>query len=379
MNIGIICYASMGGSGIVATELGKALADRGHEVHIISTDQPFRLGAYHPGLVFHQVNTPSYPLFREPQYIISLANTVVQVARDQGLDIIHAHYAVPHATAAVLARQVLEASGTKRIPKVITTLHGTDITVVGADPSFSEIVAFSIDQSDGVTAVSESLRASTCRQLSVRSPIEVIPNFLDCAAWRRIEVPDLRQRFAGKDGSTRIVMHLSNFRPVKRVDSVVETFARIAARVPAVLLLAGDGPEVPTARRLARQLGVGARVQTLGAQENVVPLMSIADLFLLPSEQESFGLAAVEAMACEAPVVASNVGGLPEVMTHGLTGFMYPVGDVDAMAESGIALLTDAALHRRISDAAVRSVRERFCVDRIVPMYEAYYQRVVGG
>ncbi len=379
MNIGIICYASMGGSGIVATELGKALADRGHEVHVISTDQPFRLGAFHPGLVFHQVNTPSYPLFREPQYVISLSNTVVQVAREQGLDIVHAHYAVPHATAAVLARQVLQASGARRVPRVVTTLHGTDITVVGADPSFSDIVAFSIDQSDGVTAVSESLRASTCRELSVRHPIEVIPNFLDCAVWRRIAMPDLRRRFTGGDDSTRVVMHLSNFRPVKRIDSVVEVFARISARLPSVLLLAGDGPEVQTARRLARQLGVSDQVHMLGVQENVVPLLSIADLFLLPSDQESFGLAALEAMACEVPVVASNAGGLPEVITHGVTGFLHPVGDVDAMAESAIAVLTDAALCQRIVSAAVRMVRERFCVDRIVPMYEAHYQRVLDG
>jgi N-acetyl-alpha-D-glucosaminyl L-malate synthase BshA len=376
MNVGIVCYASMGGSGIVATELGKALADRGHEVHVISADQPFRLGAFHPGLVFHQVNTPSYPLFREPQYVLSLSNTVVQVAREQGLDIVHAHYAVPHAIAAVLARQVLAAAGTGRPPRVVTTLHGTDITVVGADPSYSEIVAFSIDQSDGVTAVSESLRAATCRELSVRRPIDVIPNFLDCKTYRRSAVPDLRRRYAGADGSTRIVMHMSNFRPVKRIDSVVEIFARITAAVPSVLLLAGDGPELATARRLARQLGVAPLVHCLGAQENVLPLLSIADLFLLPSEQESFGLAALEAMACEVPVVASNAGGLPEVIEHGVTGFLHPVGDVDAMTASAVELLRDPDLHARISGAAVRRVRELFCVDRIVPMYEAHYARV---
>jgi L-malate glycosyltransferase len=376
MNIGIICYASMGGSGIVATELGKALADRGHDVHVISADQPFRLGAFHPGLVFHQVNTPSYPLFREPQYLLSLANTAVQVARDRGLDIIHAHYAVPHATAAVLARQVLASSDERPAPRVVTTLHGTDITVVGADPSYSEIVAFSIDQSDGVTAVSRSLRAATCAELSLHRPIEVIPNFLDCGTYRRDDVPDLRRRYA--DESTRIVMHMSNFRPVKRIDSVVEVFARIASVLPAVLLLAGDGPELSTARRLARQLGIAERVHCLGTQENVLPLLSIADLFLLPSEQESFGLAALEAMACEVPVVASNAGGLPEVIEHDVTGFLHPVGDVDAMAASGIALLRDPGLHARITEAAVLRVRERFCAERIVPMYEAHYQRVLG-
>ena len=375
MNVGIICYASMGGSGIVATELAKALADRGHQVHVISADQPFRLNTFHPGLVFHQVHTPSYPLFREPQYVIGLANTVVQVAREQGLDIVHAHYAVPHATAAVLARQVLTASG-GRGPRVVTTLHGTDITVVGADPSYSEIVAFSIDQSDGVTAVSESLRGATCRELAVHRRIDVIPNFLDCHTYHRIAVPDLRRRYA--DEGTSVVMHLSNFRPVKRIDSVVEVFAQIARRVPAVLLLAGDGPEVATARRVARQLDVAAKVHLLGAQENVLPLLSIADLFLLPSEQESFGLAALEAMACEVPVVASNAGGLPEVIQHGVTGFLHPVGDVEAMAGSGVALLSDAALHARIADAAVRHVRERFCVERIVPMYEAHYREVLA-
>ena len=379
MNIGIICYASMGGSGIVATELGKALADRGHHVHLVSTDPPFRLGGFHPRLVFHQVNTPSYPLFREPQYVLSLTNTVVRVAREQGLDIVHAHYAVPHATAAVLARQVLEASNEGRAPKVVTTLHGTDITVVGADPSYSEIVAFSIDQSDGVTAVSNSLRDATCRELSVHRQIDVIPNFLDCATWRRIDVDNLRARYAGSDGSTRIVMHLSNLRPVKRVDLVVDVFARILDRVSAVLLLAGDGPDAGLAHRLARQLGIADRVHLLGAQENVVPLLSIADLFLLPSEQESFGLAALEAMACGVPVVASNAGGLPEVIEHGVSGLLHPVGDVDAMAASGVALLSDPALHQRIADEAARTVRDRFCAQRVVPMYEAHYERALGA
>jgi N-acetyl-alpha-D-glucosaminyl L-malate synthase BshA len=377
MNVGIICYASMGGSGIVATELGQALADRGHDVHVISADQPFRLGTFHPGLVFHQVNTPSYPLFREPQYVLSLTNTVVQVAREQGLDIIHAHYAVPHAVAAMLARQVLAASGRAAAPRVVTTLHGTDITVVGADSSYSEIVAYSIDQSDGVTAVSESLRAATYRELPVRRPIDVIPNFLDCQIYHRIDAGDLRRRYAGGD-AVRVVMHMSNFRPVKRIDTVVRVFARIGASMPAVLLLAGDGPELATARRLARELGVAERVHFLGAQENVMPLLSMADLFLLPSEQESFGLAALEAMACEVPVVASNAGGLPELIDHGTTGFLHPVGAVEAMAESGMALLADSALHDRIAAAALRRVRQRFCAEKIVPMYEAHYRRVLA-
>ncbi len=377
MNIGIICYASVGGSGIVATELAKALADRGHQVHLVSTDPPFRLGDYQAGLVFHQVNTPSYPLFREPQYVLSLANKVVQVAREVRLEVVHAHYAIPHATAALLARQVLEASG-HAVPRVVTTLHGTDITLVGSDPSFSEIVAYSIETSNGVTAVSQSLREATRRELNVRRDIEVIPNCLDCGIYRRREVPGLRKRFAADD-ATRLVIHISNFRPVKRIDAVMEVFARISRAVPARLLLVGDGPELGTAYRLSRELDIAPLVETLGAQEDVIPLLSVADLFLLPSAQESFGLAALEAMACEVPVVASNVGGLPEVISHGVSGFLRDPGDLDGMAGDAIALLTDPVLHRTIADAARARVRDEFCVDRVVPMYERYYERVLAG
>ncbi len=377
MNIGIICYASVGGSGIVATELAKALADRGHQVHLVSTDPPFRLGDYQAGLVFHQVNTPSYPLFREPQYVLSLANKVVQVAREFRLEVVHAHYAIPHATAALLARQVLEASG-HAVPRVVTTLHGTDITLVGSDPSFSEIVAYSIETSNGVTAVSQSLREATRRELNVRRDIEVIPNCLDCGIYRRREVPGLRKRFAADD-ATRLVIHISNFRPVKRIDAVMEVFARISRAVPARLLLVGDGPELGTAYRLSRELGIAPLVETLGAQEDVIPLLSAADLFLLPSAQESFGLAALEAMACDVPVVASNVGGLPEVISHGVSGFLRDPGDLDGMAGDAIALLTDPVLHRTIADAARARVRDEFCVDRVVPMYERYYERVLAG
>ena len=271
MNIGIICYASVGGSGIVATELAKALADRGHQVHLVSTDPPFRLGDYQAGLVFHQVNTPSYPLFREPQYVLSLANKVVQVAREFRLEVVHAHYAIPHATVALLARQVLNASG-HAVPRVVTTLHGTDITLVGSDPSFSEIVAYSIETSNGVTAVSQSLREATRRELNVRREIEVIPNCLDCGIYRRREVPGLRKRFAADD-ATRLVIHISNFRPVKRIDAVMEVFARISRAVPALLLLVGDGPELGTAYRLSRELDIAPLVETLGAQEDVIPLL----------------------------------------------------------------------------------------------------------
>jgi N-acetyl-alpha-D-glucosaminyl L-malate synthase BshA len=375
LNIGIVCYASVGGSGIVATELGKALALRGHQVHFISTETPFRLGEFQEGLSFHQVLTPTYPLFREPQYLLSLSNRIVQVAREFELDIIHAHYAVPHATAAFLSRQVLASGGAS--PKVVTTLHGTDITLVGNDSSYSQIVAFSIQQSDGVTAVSASLRDATYETLGITRDIQVIPNFLDCAMHRRRPRADLRKRLTGGDDATKIVVHVSNFRPVKRVDAVIDIFDRIRQKVPARLLLVGDGPDLSLAYRKARELGITALVHGVGAQEEVVPLLSVSDVFLLPSSQESFGLAALEAMACEVPVVASRVGGLPEVIEHGLSGFLHEPEAIDEMAASALAILTDDALHDRIGAAACRRVRQEFCVERVVPMYEACYRAVM--
>ena len=374
MNIGIVCYASVGGSGIVATELGKALARRGHQVHFISTEMPFRFGEFQAGLAFHQVVTPTYPLFREPQYLLSLSNKIVQVARESRLDIIHAHYAVPHATAAFLSRQVLASRGAA--PRVVTTLHGTDITLVGNDPSYSQIVAFSIEQSDRVTAVSESLRAATCAELGVTRDIAVIPNFLDCAIHRRLSVPDLRRRFAGDDPDTKIVTHVSNFRPVKRVDAVLSVFDRIRRTMPARLLLVGDGPELGTAYRIARERGISQLIHSVGAQEEIVPLLSVSDLFLLPSSQESFGLAALEAMACEVPVVASRVGGLPEVIEDGVSGVLHPPDALDEMAASAIVLLTDPTRHRSMAKAACHRVRQQFCAERVVPMYEACYREL---
>ena len=392
MNVGIVCYPTVGGSGIVATELAKALAQRGHEVRLISTEMPFRVPDFQVGLVFHAVQTPGYPLFREPQHLLSLANKIVQVSRDHRLDVIHAHYAIPHAAAAYLARQILANAPGARVPRVITTLHGTDVTLIGSDSSYSETAAFCIDQSDGVTAVSESLRAATRQQLSVRADIRVIPNFLDCDIHRRSEDAALRARFTGAGmagggasgagaptgGDVRLVIHVSNFRPVKRIEAVIDVFHRIRRRVPSRLLLVGDGPDLDGAVRRARDLGLGDAVVPLGEQEQVVPLLSVADLFLLPSAQESFGLAALEAMACQVPVVASRVGGLPEVIEHGVTGFLHHPDDLDGMASSAAALLTDPPRHRAVAAAGLAAVQQRFCVNAIVPRYEAFYAEVLA-
>jgi N-acetyl-alpha-D-glucosaminyl L-malate synthase BshA len=372
VRIGIVCYPSVGGSGIVATELAKQLAAREHEVHIISSEMPFRLNGYIDNVFFHQVDTPIYPLFKEPPYLLTLANKLVEVHRLVGLDVIHAHYAVPHATAAYLAREMLGPGG----PKVVTTLHGTDITLMGSDPSFADVIAFSINQSDAVTTVSASLRADTYSNLAVTRPIEVIHNFLDCNLWRRVETPGLCSRLA--NCGERIVVHMSNFRKVKRPEEAVRTFSWIAKEMPAKLLLIGDGPELKPCVDLVSRLGLRDRVLFMGNQENVVPLLSVADLLLLPSEQESFGLAALEAMACGAPVIASDVGGLPEVVVDGETGYLCTVGDVESMADRAIHLLRDQSLHRSFSQAGVERVRSNFCGDRIVPHYEDLYRQVLG-
>ena len=378
MNVGIVCYASVGGSGIVATELAKVLARRGHEVRLISSEPPVRLGDFQAGLAFHAVQTPGYPLFREPQYLLSLASKIVEVARAYRLDIIHAHYAIPHATAAYLARQILAAGGDGEVPRVITTLHGTDVTLIGSDPSYLETAAFSIDQSDGVTAVSESLRDDTYRHLPVRARINVIPNFLDCQYHRRSVDEALRTRYVRGDPDARLVIHVSNFRPVKRAGAVIEIFRRIRERLPARLLLVGDGPDLAPACRRAGELGLAGDVEAVGEQELVVPLLSVSDVCLLPSAQESFGVAALEAMACEVPVVASRVGGLPEVIADGESGFLHDPDDLAGMAASAVRLLTDPALHRRLAAGACRRVHERFCAEEIVPRYEAFYEAVLA-
>ena len=377
MRIGIVCYASVGGSGIVATELATSLAARGYRVHLLSSDIPFRLREQSQDVEFHRVETPAYPLFREPQYVLSLSNSIVRVAREHALDIVHAHYAVPHAAAAYLAKQILAAGGGP-VPRVITTLHGTDITLVGSDPSYCETVAFCIDQSDGVTAVSQSLKDDTYRYLSIRSSIDVIPNFLDCERYAPRPDPAIRERYCPADRYDGLLVHISNFRPVKRLDAVLDVFRRVHARNRVKLLLVGDGPERGRAAQIAAEFGVADDVEILGEQIDVRQVLSIGDVFLLPSAQESFGLAAAEAMACGTPVVASRVGGLPEVIEHGQTGFLHAPEDLEGMAASALALLDDPALRQRITRAARAAVVENFCEDRIVPMYERLYERLVG-
>jgi N-acetyl-alpha-D-glucosaminyl L-malate synthase BshA len=377
MNIGMVCYASVGGSGVVATELALALAPRGHDVCLISSEPPFRWRFGVPGLSFVRVEVPPYPLFREPQYLLALANTIARVAGERRLDIVHAHYAVPHATAAYLAGQMLASAAGASAPRTVTTLHGTDITLVGSDPSYARVVAFSIEQSDGVTAVSQSLRADTIAALGIRREVAVIPNFLDCAVYRRRFDPEMRQRLCPTDCCDALVVHVSNFRPVKRVDVALDVFRAIRRRVRARFVLIGDGPVRTEIERRAADAGLAAEVTFVGEQHDLVPWLSVADLFLLPSAQESFGLAALEAMACEVPVVASRVGGLPEIIEDGVSGFLCPPDDVEMMAAKGIAVLADPARRASIGHAAAEIVRTRYCTDLVVPHYEAAYDAVL--
>ncbi len=375
MKIGITCYPTYGGSGAVATELGLELAARGHEIHFVSYAQPFRLTGFRERVVFHEVEMDQYPLFEHPPYSLALAVAIHDAARKEGLDLVHVHYAIPHATSAWIAREML---GQERDLRVVTTLHGTDITLVGQHPSFQAIIRFSILRSQGLTAVSEYLRDETVRDFGV-SPgaIDVIPNFVDTELYRREEKPCHRASLA--EEGERIVMHVSNFRPVKRAVDVVEVFARIRREVPSRLVLVGDGPDRIRATERAKELGVEDGLVFVGKHASVDELLACADLFLLPSATESFGLAALEAMACGVPVIASRVGGLPEVVPDGEAGYLLPVGAVDEMAEAGIRLLRDDSAWERASRAGRATAVERFSIERIVPIYEAYYRSVMGG
>lgn len=375
MKIGITCYPTYGGSGAVATELGIELADRGHHVHFISYAQPFRLEHFKEGIFFHEVEMDQYPLFEHPPYSLALAVAIHDTAINQGLDLVHVHYAIPHATSAWIAMEMLKDETDL---KIVTTLHGTDITLVGLHPSFQAITQFSILKSHGLTAVSEFLKRRTTEDFAVPGErIRVIPNFIDPEVFRRNKEPCHRATLA-PDGE-KIIMHISNFRPVKRIPDVVETFARINERVPSRLVLVGDGPERPRGMEKARELGVQSRVLFLGKHQSVDELLACADLFLLPSKNESFGLAALEALACGVPVVGSNTGGLPEVVRHGETGYLFPLGAVDEMAEAGAAVLADEAKWSRVSQAARADAVDRFSNQRIVPDYEKLYRDVVNG
>ena len=376
MKIGITCYPTYGGSGVVATELGIELAVRGHEIHFITYSQPFRLTGRDANIRYHEVPVSNYPLFEYPPYDLALATRMAEVAELHSLDLLHVHYAIPHSVSALLARQMLAARG-RHLP-FITTLHGTDITLVGLDRSYLPITRFGIDESDGVTAISSHLRERTRENLGITREIEVIRNFVNCDFY--IRNPELvaqqRPRFAKSD--ERLLVHLSNFRPVKRVLDVIEVFARVARVLPARLLMIGDGPDRSAAEFLALRLGVADRVDFVGKQENVNELLPLADLMLMPSEMESFGLAALESMACRVPAVATRVGGVPELIDDGVNGLLFEVGDVDSMAEGAISILSDPALLERMSTASRRTAQDHFCASRIIPLYERYYERIVS-
>ena len=371
MKIGITCYPTYGGSGIVATELGLELANRGHEVHFVTYANPIRLDATIPRIHYHEVEVSNYPLFQYPPYCLALASRMAEVAEDYALDLLHVHYAIPHSIAAMLARQMTQAR--RRLP-FITTLHGTDITLVGMDPSYFGITKFSIEQSDGITSISDNLRQHTLEVFGVKNEIRVIHNFVNCDTYA--PDPERRgiQRFAPH--GEKLLIHLSNFRPVKRVQDCVRILAEVRQQTNARLLMVGDGPERGPAEHLASQLGVRKYVDFVGKQDNVERLIRLAHVLLMPSEMESFGLAALEAMACGVPPLGTRVGGVPELISDGVDGFLEAVGDVKAQAGRVLEMLGDDAVHARMSAAARRTALERFATDSLIPKYERYYEEV---
>jgi L-malate glycosyltransferase len=379
MRIGITCYPTYGGSGVVATELGIELAAAGHEVHFISYSQPFRLSGRDDGIFYHEVPVSSYPLFEFPPYDLALASRMAEVAEFCNLDLLHVHYAIPHSVSALLARQMLAARN-RRLP-FVTTLHGTDITLVGLDRSYLPITRFSIQESDGVTSISTYLKEKTVEDFGISRPIEVIPNFVNCDVYTPIADQDVRTdaraRFA--TAGEAILIHLSNFRPVKRVVDVVKVFAQVVREVPAQLVLVGDGPDRSAAEWLAHDLKINHLVHFLGKQERVNELLPLADLMIMPSSLESFGLAALEAMACKVPTIATRVGGVPELIEDGVTGLLFPVGAVDEMAAGAIALLNDPVRFSAMREAARKDAQKRFCASLVVPKYVEYYEKVLAG
>jgi N-acetyl-alpha-D-glucosaminyl L-malate synthase BshA len=371
MKIGIVCYPTYGGSGVVATELGKALADKGHQLHFISYAMPMRLDGYLGNVFYHEVEMANYPLFEFPLYTPALASKIVEVSRFEKLDLVHAHYAIPHATSAFLAREILNGE-----LRIVTTLHGTDITLVGLEPSFLPVMKFSIEKSDGVTAVSRFLREKTMTNYGIRKDIRVITNFVDTEKYHRIACEEIREHFA--PAGEKVLVHVSNFRAVKRVPDAIRIFDQVRKKLPASLILAGDGPERSACELLVRELGLQQHVKFLGKQQELVPILSAADLFLMPSQSESFGLSALEAMSCGVPVVSTSVGGLPELQVQGETGYIAEIGDIDRMARYAIDLLTNDSRHARFSQAARARAVEHFDVHRIVLQYEEYYEECLA-
>jgi N-acetyl-alpha-D-glucosaminyl L-malate synthase BshA len=371
INIGIVCYPTFGGSGVVATELGKALAQEGHKVHFITYSQPSRLDFLNENLFYHEVDFRTYPLFEYPPYELALASKMVSVAQNEKLDLLHVHYAIPHASAAYMARQILKTQGI--IMPVVTTLHGTDITLVGKDPSYEPVVTFSINQSDGVTAVSNDLKRETLEHFRITRDIEVIPNFIDLAKFKKQKKDHFKKAIC--PNGEALIVHTSNFRKVKRIGDVISVFYNIQKEIPAKLLMVGDGPERIQAEAMCRELNLCEDTRFLGKLEAVEEVLSVADLFLLPSEKESFGLAALEAMACEVPVVSSNAGGIPELNVQGVTGYLCNVGDVEEMTRKALFILDKTNLPKFKANALKRA--HEFDITRILPQYEKHYEKVI--
>ena len=373
MNIAIVCYPTFGGSGVLATELGIALADMGHQVHFVTYKQPVKLALLSHHVYFHEVAVPDYPLFRYQPYELALSSKLVNVVKDHNIEILHVHYAIPHAYAGFMAQQMLLEEGIK-IP-MVTTLHGTDITLVGNHPFYKPAVTFSINKSDAVTSVSESLKQDTLTHFPIKRPIEVIPNFIDLSKMDQQDGPC--ERGAMAEPHERIITHVSNLRPVKRLLDVVEIFDRVVAQCPARLVIVGDGPDKASAKALIEQKGLKSKVQFMGNSDEVHKILCLTDLFLLPSQIESFGLAALEAMACRVPVISTNVGGLSEVNVHGYSGYLSDIGDVESMAENALSILTDDATLDRFKDQA-RAQAQNFSIDLVVPQYEALYKKTIA-
>jgi len=371
INIGIVCYPTFGGSGVVATELGKALAKEGHRIHFITYSQPTRLDFFNENLFYHEVDIRTYPLFEYPPYELALASKMVDVVKHEKLDLLHVHYAIPHASAAYMAKQILRTEGIE-IP-VITTLHGTDITLVGKDASYEPVVTFSINASDGITAVSEDLRKDTYEHFNIVKDIDVIPNFIDLSRFKKQKKEHFRRAICPED--EKLLVHTSNFRKVKRVGDVIRVFHNLRKEIPAKLLLVGDGPERTNIEQLCRELGTCDDIRFLGKLEAVEEVLSVADLFIMPSEKESFGLAALEAMACEVPVISTNTGGLPELNVHGVTGYMSNVGDIEDMTKNALKILDEKNLSTFKANALKRA--KEFDISKVMPLYEQLYVRVL--